>query len=169
MLTKPKFVPDPKTFVEAWEEVPGVEQTAELVHSVSPPMERPTNEEGEYYAPVMPPDIRRLSVDEVAHLLTHMTSYQAWLDEVAALEEAYTAEAAAFVEGLTAEKALGKTGSIPDRKMKAITDPTIAAAQHRLLVQEAKAKLLRAKARGYEKMAGAVSRELSRRLSPTPG
>lgn len=166
---RPAYNPDPKTFVEVWNETPGVDAGIQSANRLSPAIRKPVDHEtGDETIPVMPDDITLLADEAISALYGHMVAYSAWLDDITAQEEARLAEAEGFLDGLTAETSLGKTGTVSDKKAKAVTSPIIAETQRKVFSYQARAKVLRARVRSYEKMAAALSRELTRRLTPRP-
>lgn len=156
----PKYVPDTPTIDDLWEE----EVKEPLIGHPSPLPIDPDS--GKPVNPEMPADITLLDTSAVSHLMGQMSLVSAHLEEHLALAESAAANSEARLKHLTAEVLLTKSGTVADKNSKALVDPGVVRLQREVLLLQAKARLLRARLRGYEKMAGALSRELSRRLTP---
>lgn len=154
--------PEAKTFVEAWAEGPSVDSAIEEIDSEVPML--PLS--GEH--PEMPRRLDEVGDADLSQLIAHMAAYSAFYQEKAAGESGLAAELEAYLEGREAEVSLARGGTVLDKKNRATVHPELATIRHRLLVSQAKARLLDARSRGYEKMGAALSRELTRRLTSPP-
>lgn len=116
--------------------------------------------------PDMPDDITAISGEHLGALYGHYVAYVEWLEAQLALAEMYADEKQAFLEHVEAEVRLRKSGTVQDKSAKAKNDVRYVQEEQAMLTAKAIAKLLKARVRGYERCASALSREMTRR---TPG
>lgn len=119
-------------------------------------------------APVMPPDIAVISSEELGTLHGLFVAFYEYLEEKVALLETDAAEKESYLEHVRAEVRLGKAGTVADKDAKTLNDPRVIEAEQDYLVAAGKARLLKARLRGYDKCAAALSREMSRRQGSSP-
>lgn len=119
------------------------------------------------FDPEMPNDVTLLHSAALGKLYAHFVAYTTFLEAEVALLEVDADGAEALFEHVSAEIRLRKSGTVKDKDTKTLCDPKFIAAEVRLLQARAKAKLLKARVKGYERCSLALSREMSRRgLSP---
>jgi hypothetical protein len=114
--------------------------------------------------PDMPNDVTLLASDGIGRLHALFVSYTGWLESELSLAEISADEEQAFFEHIEAQVHLTRAGTVADKKAKTKNDPRYIAAEQKSLVAHARAKLLRARVRSYERCCGALSREMTRRL-----
>ena len=119
--------------------------------------ERPTIE------PRMPEDVTLLPSDSLGALHGQFVAYTEWIEVELALAEVSVVEAEAYLDHVEAEIRLVKAGTVKDKDMKTRNDPRFIAAEQTKIIAEAKAKILKARTKGYERCANALSREMTRR------
>jgi hypothetical protein len=117
--------------------------------------------------PDMPSDVTELSSQELGTLYAQFVAYTEFLESKAALAEITSEEDAAYHLHIEAEVRLSKSGTVQDKAAKTLQDPKYIESEIRAISSKAKAKLLRARAKGYERCGNALSREMTRR-TPQP-
>lgn len=115
--------------------------------------------------PNMPADITILTSDELGRLHAQFVAYTGWIEVELSLVEVISDEEEAFLEHVEAEVLLRKAGTVKDKTSKAINDPKYVEAEKVALIAKAKAKLLKARVKGYERCVSCLSREMSRRIA----
>lgn len=113
--------------------------------------------------PVMPQDITSISGEELGRLMAQFIAFGEFLNAQVALAEIAAEEDETSKDLLEAEIRLRKAGTVADKTAKVRTDAEYIEQQQRCLNSKAKAKLLRAMSRRYEKCASGLSREQTRR------
>lgn len=144
--------------LDSW--VPGFMRRAAEEHAAALGFvlpERPASD------PAMPTDITSIDNTELGYLHAAFVAYLEWLEPQLALVEVDADETEAYLEHVKAEIRLKKSGTIADKDAKTINDPVYLEQEQSFLVSKAKAKLLRARVKGYERCAAALSREMTRR------
>jgi hypothetical protein len=111
----------------------------------------------------MPEDITVISSRELGMLHAQYTAYVAWLEAELATLEITAREDAAFLEHTGALVRLSKAGTVADKGAKTLNDQRYVAAEQAALTSSAKAKFLKVRVSGYERLASALSREMTRR------
>ena len=119
--------------------------------------------------PEMPEDVTTLGSEELGTLYAQYVAYVQWLETELALCQIGADESDSHLEHIEAEIRLRKSGTVKDRDNKAKQDEKYIAHEQRALMDRAKAKLLAARVKGYERCANALSREMSRRAPGTMG
>lgn len=114
--------------------------------------------------PEMPPDVTLLTSGELGKLHAQFVAYVGYMETQLALVEVAAQESAAYLEHVQADVRLRKTGTVPDKNAKSISDPRYVQTEQANLVAHAKAKLLKARVKGLDRSAAALSREMTRRL-----
>lgn len=118
--------------------------------------------------PEMPSELHLISGDELIDLHSQFMAFAGWLDEAMTLVDVRAEEEEAYLEHVLAEIRLVKAGTVKDKDAKSVNDPRYIEAQMRSLQYRAKAKLLKARMRRYDRCASALSREISRRQGAEP-
>jgi hypothetical protein len=113
--------------------------------------------------PSFPDDITQLTDEELGRLFGRFIAMVDYLEQETAKADVGATSLEARLAHVKAAVRLGKSGTIADRDTKTLNDEAYLAAELPALEAEAKAKLLRARLRGYDKCASALSREMSRR------
>jgi len=113
--------------------------------------------------PDMPVDVTRLTSEQLGMLYAQMVAMCEWMDWKVVCAEMVAANQEAYLSHVRAEIRLGKSGTVKDKDSKTECDPVFLREELKSLTLTAKAKLLRARLRGYERNAAALSREMSRR------
>lgn len=114
-------------------------------------------------APRLPRDITAISSEDLGYLHGSFSAYTAYLADQTALAETAASRVEAYYELFRAEVRLRKSGTVADKDAKTLADPEVQTLEQELLVAQAKARLLKAKERGYDRQASALSREMTRR------
>lgn len=117
--------------------------------------------------PNMPDDVTMLPGEALGVLHAQFVAYTEWMETQVALAEIEAAEAASYQEHVEAEIRLRKAGTVKDKDSKTKNDLRYINAEQAAMMAEAKAKLLKARTKGYERCAAALSREMSRRVPST--
>ncbi len=112
----------------------------------------------------MPDDITAISSDELGLLYGLFVAMCEYLDTATALAEIDSAEAEAYRLHVEAKERLRTSGTVQDKAAKTLNNEAYIEAEQESLVATGKAKLLRARLRGYDRCASALSREMTRRL-----
>lgn len=115
------------------------------------------------HEPGMPEDVTKLLSHQLGELHGKFASFEAWLLERLALAETDADTADVWLEQVQAQTRLAKSGTVADKNAKAATSPLVMKAKQDLLFLQARAKLLKARVRGFEKLTAALSREMTRR------
>lgn len=118
---------------------------------------------GEPSNPQMPEDITEISDVELGRLHGKYNAYLDWLEDQAAYADGVATDQAAYLNRVKAEVRLLKSGTVADKDAKVLTDERVIAAEDALFEAQARKQLLRARVRGCEKCANALSREQTRR------
>lgn len=113
--------------------------------------------------PQMPDDITSVASDYLGMLHAQFVSYTEYLEAQLALAEIDADEQESYLEHVEAEIRLRKAGTVKDKDSKTKNDLRYIAAEQTALTAKARAKLLKARTRGYERCAAALSREMTRR------
>jgi len=114
--------------------------------------------------PDMPDDVTDLPSDALGTLHAQFVAYTEWMETEVALAEIDSAEADAYLEHVDAEIRLKKAGTVKDKDAKTKNDLRFINTEQAKIIAEAKAKLLKARTKGYERCASALSREMTRRV-----
>jgi len=128
---------------------------------------RPSDDDGADADPDMPNDITRIPGEELGMLHGQFAALGAWLEDQLARAEVQQAITEAYFEHVKAAIRLGVSGTVPDKTAKTANDPDVLAGELEVLKAQARYRLLRARLRGYEKCATALSREMTRRTPRT--
>lgn len=151
--------PDPIDSLAEWESGFSVNAATDHLANLGARMpSRPLSD------PRMPDDVTSLPSDHLGMLHAQFVSYVEWLEAELALCEVDADEQAAFLEHVDAEIRLRKAGTVADKAAKTKNDPRYVQTELVALSSKAKAKLLRARVKGYERCASALSREMTRRV-----
>lgn len=113
--------------------------------------------------PDMPDDITRISGDQLGTLHAQFVAMADYLEGQVGLADIAAAEEEAYLEHVKAAIRLRKSGTVADKDAKTLNDETFIEAEMSTLRASARAKLLKARLRGYDKCAAALSREITRR------
>jgi hypothetical protein len=122
-----------------------------------PPLSRPDE------APELPSDISTVQGDELGSLHARFAAYAAYLEEPVAQADLDADEREALLEHVQAKVRLTKSGTVADKNAKALNSEEYIEAEMAALSARAKAKLLKARLRGYDKITAGLSREITRR------
>lgn len=161
---RPEYVPDNVTnWEDSWLGDPTDEaiEHCEKLPLVAPM--RPVDEHGEVIDPSLPPDVTLLTGEELGRLHAQMVAMIEWLEWKVAEADSRAATAEAFLEHTKAEVRLRKSGTVSDKAAKTLNDQRVVNAEVSFISFNAKARLLKGRVRGYDKVASALSREMSRR------
>lgn len=115
------------------------------------------------WEPELVDDVTDLGSRELGMLHARFVAVCQWLDTEVARAEIDAARAEAYMKHVAAEVRLSKSGTVADKDAKTLNDSRFSEAELTSLKADAKAKLLRARLKGYERYASALSREMSRR------
>ena len=156
----PKAEPEPDLIdpLAGWE--PGFSNAAAMEHLVGMGGSLPDRPEVD---PTMPSDVTLLGSDELGTLHAQFVAFTEWLESRLALAEIDATEAEAYLEHVEAEIRLRKAGTVKDKDSKTKNDTRYVNEQRQQLIANAKKTLLRARVKGYERCAAALSREMTRR------
>lgn len=121
---------------------------------------RPQSEVPEMVDPTALPNV------ELGRLYSEFVAYTEYLESAAALAEINAVEAEAYQEQIGASVRLGKSGTVADKRAKTLCDERYLKAEMRSLELRARATLLKARTKGLERSALALSREMTRRGLP---
>ena len=117
--------------------------------------------------PDMPADVTALSSEDLGMLYARYVAYTEFLETRAALADITSEEDQAYLAHVDAEVRLRKSGTVADKAAKTLQDPRFVEHEMKALQSKAKARLLRARVKGYERCGAALSREMTRR-NPQP-
>ncbi len=155
---KPELVEeDERLPLDDWHEGFSVNGAITTLQHYGPLMPRPREE------PQMVDDISAVEGDGLGQLYGLFVYWTAYLEEQVCLLDLAASESAGRLDHVKAAIRLKKSGTVADRDAKALNDPEFIEAEMPVFTAQAKAKLLRARLRGYEKIAAALSREITRR------
>lgn len=115
------------------------------------------------YDVAMPDDLSAIGSMELGTLHAQYVAYVQWLESALAVIEITAREDASYLEHVAADIRLRKSGTVPDKQAKTLKDQRYVDAEQTALISSAKAKLLKARVNGYERLAAALSREMTRR------
>lgn len=115
------------------------------------------------YEPRLPDDVTQISGEELGMLHAQFVSFVEWLEAEMVLCELDADENESLLEHVDAEIRLRKAGTVADKAAKTKNDPRYVETELAALSTKAKYKLLKARVRGHERCAAALSREMSRR------
>jgi hypothetical protein len=127
------------------------------------PIARPASEDGTPDDPQLPYDVTALSYEELGTLYGRFVGMASYFEGEVALADIDAVEAESFLEHVRAKVRLRKAGTVADKDAKTANDREFIEAEMTSLKFTARAKLLKARLRGYEKAAAGLSREMSRR------
>lgn len=114
--------------------------------------------------PQMPEDVTVMGSEYLGMLYARYVAYTEWLESHVALAEIDADEQESYLGHVEAEIRLRKAGTVADKGAKTKNDVRYIAAEQASLAAKAKAKLLKARYKGYERCAAALSREMTRRV-----
>lgn len=157
----PKAVVEPEApdALATWE--PGFSRQVALDHLESLGAAMPERPETD---PDLPDDVTRLGSEQLGTLHAQFVAYVEWLEGETALAEIDADEAEAYLEHVDAEIRLRKAGTVNDKTAKTKNDLRYITTEQAMLTAKARAKLLKARVRGYERCGNALSREMTRRV-----
>jgi hypothetical protein len=143
--------------LDKWKQGFSVKAAMEAAEHDCPPLACPSE------APLMPDDISHVGADELGELFGRFSAYAAFLEEAVALADIDAGEKEAYLEHIQAKVRLTKSGTVQDKNAKALNSEEYIHCEMESFKAGAKAKLLKARLRGYDKCAAALSREITRR------
>jgi hypothetical protein len=114
--------------------------------------------------PHMPQDVTVMASQHLGMIYAQYVAYTEWLESHVALAEIDADEQVSYLEHVEAEIRLRKAGTVKDKDSKTKNDLRYIAQEQVMLCAQAKAKLLKARYKGYERCANALSREMTRRV-----
>jgi hypothetical protein len=126
-------------------------------------VDQPKYKTGFHCRPVMPSDVTRITNDELGKLHGEFVLMCEWLDWIVAEADLRSASHESYLGHIKAEIRLKKSGTVADKDSKTLNDKKYIEEELKALTLNAKSKLLRARLRGYERCASALSREMTRR------
>jgi hypothetical protein len=154
----PPEEPIPPRALDAWQEGFSRGAAEEFIQEYCSMPSRPEID------PTMPSgSIVDMSNEDIGTLHAQFVSWVEFLEPQLALAEISAAEVEALKEHIQAEVRLRKAGTVADKNAKAINDQAFIEVEMKALTATAKAKLLKARLRGYDRCATALSREMTRR------
>jgi len=124
---------------------------------------QPVQSGGGEIRPMMPDDISRISNPDLGKLHGQFVMMCEWLDWTVAEADLRNVTQESYLDHIKAEIRLTKSGTIADKDSKTLNDKRYIDEELKSLTLNAKSKLLRARLRGYERCAAALSREMTRR------
>lgn len=149
---------------DRWESFDPASMAQEAVRALGIPVAMQPGDD----APTLPRDITQVSSEELGYLYGSFVAYTAYLADQTALAEIDAEKDQGYFDHLKAEVRLRKSGTVADKDAKTLNDPEIQELEQQLLVSQAKARLLKARERGFDKKSNALSREMTRRGITAP-
>lgn len=143
--------------LDKWKQGFSVKAAMEAAEHDCPPLACPDS------APEMPADISKIAGDDLGELFGQFSAWSAYLEEAVSLADIESEEKSAYLEHVQAKVRLTKSGTVQDKNAKALNSEEYIFHEMEAYKAVAKAKLLKARMRGYDKFVAALSREITRR------